>query len=280
VSFQSVSQRQINRVNSSTRRIIMAANMDDSKIAEQAMEEGKGASPVEGTTRTKTTARSSSSNKKLLLVVAGVLVAVTVIALSVGLGVGLSKDKRRNSNKSSNSAAVDNNNDNTDNNDGGGTSSLPPLPVPPVVVIEKVRISNPSKRSLDLISPESVTKTYLNCADASTDMRKMFLLMANKTILMHLESYYFDDELVFSPPIMYADGDTAVSAPAAPPTSQTTSSMAGGSGGRQSESVVTTESSFDTNNQVEGVAEADSVLSDGTSIFTAYGGEVREYLST
>jgi Beta propeller domain len=244
----------------------MAANMDDSKIAEQAMEEGKGA-PVEGTTRTKTTARSSSSKKKHLLVVAAVLVAVTVIALSVGLGVGLSKDKRRNSsnsNSSSNSVAVDEN--------------TRPTPPPPVI-IEKVRISNPSKRSLDLISPESVTKTYLNCADASTDMRKMFLLMANKTILMNLDSYYFTsgDEQVFSPPIMYADGDTMASTPVAAPTSQGSSSSSMGGGGKQSESVVTTESSFDTNNQVEGVEEADSVLSDGTSIFTAYGGEVREY---
>jgi uncharacterized secreted protein with C-terminal beta-propeller domain len=96
-----------------------------------------------------------------------------------------------------------------------------------------------------------------------------------------LESYYFmSDDL--NGGYLYTGVDDGVST-AGPPEMMADSSVAapaGSAGGaKNSPAVTTTESSFGTNNQEDGVEEADVVLSDGTHIYTAYGGEVSIHAS-
>jgi hypothetical protein len=210
--------------------------MDDTKIAEQAIEEGKNVSAKEKPSPSTMKKEANFTNGFVMLVVATVVV---VAGLAIGLGLVLSNRYNHSNNN-------DNNNDTTP-------------------AVEKVRISDASTRSLPLISGSSLQKTYLDCDDLRVDLRKMAMLLANQTIHENLDSFYFMEDSTGSP--VFAP----VSAPDPGPPAQ----MPGQMGGRNSESVATTEDSFGTNNQVEGVEEPDSVQSDGTSIFTAYGSEVR-----
>lgn len=166
------------------------------------------------------------------------VVATLVVLAGLGIGLGLGLSNR--------------NNDSNSEDSQSSANDTPPA-------VEKVRISDASTRSLPLISGSSLQKTYLDCDDLGVDVRKMALLLANQTIHANLDSYYFMEGSLNYPVF------PPVSAPAPPD----------GMMGRDSESVATTEDSFSTNNQVEGVEEPDSVQSDGTSIFTAYGSEVR-----
>jgi Beta propeller domain len=109
---------------------------------------------------------------------------------------------------------------------------------------------------LALISTKSLQNTYLGCRDLAVDLRKLAQLIANKTIQSNLgsQSCYFnktDCPIYFAAPM---EGDMASSS----------------AGEQKSDSVTTTESSYGTNNQVEGVEEPDIIQSDGKSIFLAY----------
>jgi hypothetical protein len=235
---------------------------------------------------------SSPSNKNKLIIVAIVL-GVAVIALAVGLGVGLGRNDNNgssssssnnaaaavNSSPSSNAAAV-NSSPSTPTVSSSSSSATGPAPTPPVVVLDKIRISDATTRSLPLVSSEALGKTYKDCDDLKVDWRKAAFLMANKTITQNLESYYFTsgDDLVGGGYLYTEGGDDGAVSTAGPPRmedSAVAAPTAGSAGGaKNSPSVTTTESSFGTNNQEDGVEEADVVLSDGTHIYTAYGGEV------
>jgi Beta propeller domain len=216
----------------------MVAN--NSSIPEKAMEEGKQLSAVDEVPPS--SSKKSVSSKVLF---AGLVFLVVVAALAVGLGVGLSNRNNNNNSNQKNSKA---------SNQSGTDNTEPP------VVVEKVRISDATTRSLALISSKSLQNTYLDCGDLVVDLRKLAQLIANKTIQSNLgSSCYFNE--TDCPMIYYAspmEGDMASST----------------AGGQKSDSVVTTESSYGTNNQVEGVEEPDIVQSDGKNIFLAYGTEV------
>lgn len=213
-----------------------------SKIAEQAMEEGKEKLPADehsapSSSMEKASATMTMSSKRVVVVA----LAVFVVAVTLAIGLGIRLSNRNNNNTSINST-------DSQSSDAATTTT----------VVEKVRIADATTRSLALISGPSLQKTYLDCADARVDMRKVALLLANQTIQANLDSYYFLE---------------GPSTPVSSPTSQ--SVMAGKTAADgQSDSVATTEDSYGTNNQVEGVEEPDSVQSDGKSIFAAYGSEI------
>lgn len=225
----------------------MSNPIDDN--IEQALEEGKEVTPAPPKAK-----GPSSPQTKSWMKYAVMIVFIVMAALAIGLGAGLPRRNKTN-----------------DNTQPSGEA--------PNLTVEKVRISDSTTRSLSLIDSDTIRNTYADCEDARVDVRKALITMANQTIQEHLKSYYFtgeyDGPVFFGPPeVDFADsdgGDAAVPAPASAPVSQ----GAAGRGEASGPSVETTEDSFGTNNQVEGVEEPDFVQSDGVSIFAAYGTEVR-----
>jgi hypothetical protein len=116
---------------------------------------------------------------------------------------------------------------------------------------------------------ESALKGYDRCQDLEDDLKEALEIIANITIdsfaVSKFRNYGYpyilrgDEEPGFGGGLYYSEGEPPVMSDGG--TSTGGSSAAPGSG----------ENSFGTNNQVDGVDEADQVKSDGNHIFVAYG---------
>lgn len=219
-------------------------------ITEQALEEGTALDDVPLEEDVPPQSKKSWKNGKAAVITAFLI--VIALALAIGLGVGLSSSSNDNNDETIQTSTV------TEPNDEDVAPVVDDTTEDPPLVLTPVRISDATTRSLSLVSEDTFKNTYLDCDDLAVDLRKVTLLLANQTIQSHLQSYYFAtrgfDGPIFFPP---------VSAPAPAPVPA------------PSPGIETTEDSFETNNQLEGVEEPDILKSDGVDIFAVYGAEVR-----
>ena len=123
---------------------------------------------------------------------------------------------------------------------------------------------------LPVLTTEAIRNTQESCDDLKVDVRKVILYIANKTIEHHLHSmlrrpHYLD---VGGMLVTGVAGGAVERAPAMD-ASAGGAGTAGSAAGRAAD-----EDSFGTNNQVEGVDEADILKSNGLQAFAAYGQEI------
>jgi len=120
----------------------------------------------------------------------------------------------------------------------------------------------PVSLSLNSFDP-SMLNGYDECSNFVSDLEEMAKYMANVHIHRMARQYYHDEYFYSTP--RGGRGDGGVIEMSAMDTSTTTSGKATSNTG---------ESSYGTNNQVDGVDEADTVKSDGTHVFAAYGDQI------
>lgn len=212
-----------------------------------AMEEGE-TEPYERQADISIPANARSNQKRLILILLGV---VSIAALAVGLGVGLSNN---NNNPGTNYSYA---NAETSNSSGGSLNSS----VNKSGTISAISPSNSSGGSLNpsvntigtisAISPKSIRQSYSSCDALSKDLMEAARLLVNLTIESNAQN-------INNPHIYFA------SAPGGAPLN----------GAADASKAPITESSYGTNNQVNGVEEGDIVVSNGVQVFAAYGREV------
>jgi Beta propeller domain len=103
------------------------------------------------------------------------------------------------------------------------------------------------------ISPQSIHTSYSSCDALSADLTEAGRRLANYTIEHNIQWYFY--------PVIYGPA---------------TDMMGGQAEGAPINKVPTTEDSYGTNNQVDGVEEGDIVVSNGVQVFAAYGREILE----
>eukprot|EP00591_Stephanopyxis_turris_P002339 CAMPEP_0195510954 /NCGR_PEP_ID=MMETSP0794_2-20130614/3440_1 /TAXON_ID=515487 /ORGANISM="Stephanopyxis turris, Strain CCMP 815" /LENGTH=854 /DNA_ID=CAMNT_0040638477 /DNA_START=91 /DNA_END=2655 /DNA_ORIENTATION=- len=229
---------------------------------------------------------TSKAGKKKFVLFGVCLAALT--ALAIGLGVGLSSRNSGTQNpqstgggsNSDTGSAVDKTGNNVnveesvvDETGSSGTGKdndkEPVQPQDPIYPILETAVVNEPEDTPTVakalafnvnVQPFStdVLTGYSDCDDLETDIEMALKFGANKIIAEQSERECKD---YWYRPIPYAEmEDAAIAAP-------TTMSLS--SPGKGSK-----ETSYGTNNQVEGVEEADAIQSDGTHIFMAYGSEI------
>ncbi|KAI2494497.1 hypothetical protein MHU86_20029 [Fragilaria crotonensis] len=202
-----------------------------------------------------------------------VILVLLVIGLIVGLVVGLT---RPSSNESSSSASLA-----QGQGDGSNSSPSEPSPSPPSSTSDETEDDTASETTarvkfqssgrafnvtMDLLSPD-VLEGYDNEDDLKADLAEAVKFFINGFIEDQIQ--YGRYTYIYEGPMMdvgaVAEGDEATAdnaASAGPP----------GAGGRGESAAGATD--FETNNQVDGVDEADMVKSDGTYVYAVYGDAV------
>jgi Beta propeller domain len=152
---------------------------------------------------------------------------------------------------------------NTITNGTNATTPSVPQPSPPTTATTPTtKTGTSSMARLAAISPESVSQTYASCDALQADLKISTLMSAQRQIESY--SWYFENPPLTMP--IVEDGGVGLAAP--------TPSMV--QGDRTSSAVSEGESSFGTNNQVNGVEEPDIVQSNGVQVFAVYGSEILE----
>jgi len=153
----------------------------------------------------------------------------------------------------------------------------PPLDteVPPVVQAKFLRSSGPLESRVRIASPD-IANGYSSCDDLKDDIVEALKFYANSIIMSEQSNdwyekcdpknsnYWWGGEPEFA---LAAESTSALDAP--PALESISAPQAEVSG--KVDSPESTESSYGTNNQVDGVDEADIVKSDGRHVYAAYG---------
>jgi uncharacterized secreted protein with C-terminal beta-propeller domain len=213
-----------------------------------------------------------STRKAWRLSIAFALVAV--LAISLGLGFGLRRDESLSTNSL---RQIDNAKSVSKSTNGSGTGSdtqanpvSAPTPYPTLdptsnLIGSEDPITFTSR--LTTVSNVTIKQAYGSCNSLSADLYILAQKIVNRTI--ESNSYYFDDSGYY-----YTDDDGIAVAAATTNTGNKTKILGSTRAGLNVKSV--TESSFSTNNQIEGVQEGDLVQSNGEQVFVVYGREIIE----
>ena len=250
---------------------------------EKAMEEGRTVPLEEPATTTNNTEKlpAGTNQKKKWIFLVGV-VAVIALALGLGLGLGLDRDDDTTNTTSEIDMAVNQRNqtgsnggtstgtaEGTSTGTAGGTSTG---------TAGSGGSTNPNDVLFDdgvhlpILTTEAIRNTYESCGDLQVDLRKLILYTANRTIeqniqwMFHNNYNYGGGGGVFTT----VEGGVAEAAP------EMDASAGGAATAGSAPARAVNEDSFGTNNQVEGVDEADVLKSNGVQAFAAYGQEIVE----
>jgi hypothetical protein len=229
---------------------------------------------------------SSDPNKKLKLALVSTFLLVVVVLATV---LGISFQGRSNANSGASSSSS-NNNDDKDVEEKGelftnNNTAVTLISTSTVSIMEQSAESTPSSSSITvestyLVSPGPIEARirmagpntadgYTSCADLKDDILNALKHLANTIIVEQSKNamWYADEANCI-------DNDSVVFGVGAPPliaASTSNEAMAADTMDTGTDSSKYTEDSYEANNQVEGVDEADFVKSDGTHVFAAYG---------
>jgi len=172
-----------------------------------------------------------------------------------------------------------------DSTDGAEEPSVivdpPPLDtaVPPVVQAKFLRSSGPLQSRVRIASPD-IANGYSSCDGLKDDIVEALKFYANSIIMSEQSNdwyekcdpknpnYWWGGEPEFA---LADEGTSALESAAAPPASESFSAPQANIASKVDATAESTESSYGTNNQVDGVDEADVVKSDGKYVYAAYG---------
>lgn len=223
----------------------------------------------DGTTTTTDAPRTAHNRKRTLWL--GCLLGLAVVsAVALGLGFGLNN----NNNKSEKNVSTSSNSQEVASGDVQNASSTTTVSNTTTTTFPPPSTFSTTLR-LAAVSPESISQTYPSCDALAVDLQLVARgvgerYIADTAMWYFMPPFVSEDEGI---PTTGGDGetdsgdqtDTMNDAPMA------TEEV---SKGTSSTSVSTTESSFGTNNQEEGVEEPDIVQSDGFRVYAVYGSDI------
>ena len=214
---------------------------------------------------------SNDHNKKLKLALLSIFLLV-VIVLSIVLGVTFQGNTNTDAVSGPTSTVED---EPTDTSDPtltvvqDETTDTPSDPTPTVDEATYLVSPGPIQARIRMASP-TIANGYSSCADLKDDIRNALKHLANTIIVEQSRNgWWYETNCGRDEPVYILEDTLATPEMATPFEGE--SAMDGESTASKFQEDLAKEDSYETNNQVQGVDEADFVKSDGKHVFTAYG---------
>eukprot|EP00985_Skeletonema_marinoi_P007759 scaffold3453_cov230-Skeletonema_marinoi.AAC.11 len=158
-----------------------------------------------------------------------------------------------------------------ENEEGGGGDTRPELNLTTPTVLEEATYlvsPGPIPARIRMATP-AIANGYTSCADLKDDIRNALNHLANTIIVEQSRNGgWYENNCGRDDPVFYMEDSFASPAMAEVEESDMASES---TASKFQDDDTVTEDSYETNNQVQGVDEADFVKSDGKHVFTAYG---------
>jgi len=265
--------------------------MEEVALAEETAVLEGGATSSGSNKKDQSGSRMGNKNKWIIL---GIMMVVVALALGLGVGLGLQKDDDSTSSKEATVNVVQDPGDSSTDvdppqqTDPGNATTPEEDNDPPEQTNNSTTTTTPGTSgntttttnstllqgiTLPIISTFAIQTTYTGCDALTEDLRSAALFVADQTIEQNIQ-WMFHNNYNYGGDVFLIDrGDTGAPVMEAPEADADNSASTGVGGAGN---IAVGEDSYGTNNQVEGVDEADVMKSNGVQAFAAYGREIVE----